>query len=183
MTREEALAAVKAHVKNKNLIKHMIAAEACMEALARKFGEDETKWGLSGLFHDIDYDTTADDPARHSVVGAEILEKLGVDPEIVYCVKVHNDYHGVPRLSLMDKALHAVDPLTGLIVASALIHPARKLAAINAEFVLNRFRESGFARGARREQIRRCEEIGLTLQEFVEIGVTAMQEKARELGL
>ena len=183
MTRNEALALVERNVKNKNLVKHMIAAEVCMRALASHFGEDEDNWGLAGLLHDIDYDSAGHDPHRHSLVGAEMLTDAGVDESVVYAVKVHNDMHGLPRLSLMDKALHAVDPLTGLIVASALIHPARKLAAIDTDFVLNRYGERGFARGANREQIRRCEELGLDLRDFIDICLRAMQANSAELGL
>lgn len=183
MTREEALELVKQNVKNKNLIKHMIAAEVVMAKLARRLGSDPGKWGLAGLLHDIDYDETAKDPQRHSILGAEMLEKAGVDPEIVYAVKVHNEAHGLPRISMMDKALYAVDPLTGLIVAAALIHPEKKLSAIDTQFVLNRFKESGFARGANREQIKACSELGLSLDEFVALGLEAMQEAADQLGL
>jgi len=183
MNRDEALDAVKAHVSNANLIKHMVAAEVCMRALARRLGQDEQKWGLAGLLHDIDYDSAGADPARHSLVGAEMLEGMGVDPDVVYAVRVHNDCHGLPRISAMDKALHAVDPLTGLIVASALIHPSKRLSAIDAGFVINRYHEKGFARGAKREQIALCSELGMELSEFVGVCVEAMQQNAAELGL
>ena len=183
MNREEALAAVKANVSNTNLIKHMVAAEVCMRALARRFGEDEQTWGLAGLLHDIDYDSAGADAARHSLVGAEMLDEMGVDPDVVYAVRVHNECHGLPRLSAMDKALHAVDPLTGLIVASALIHPSRKLAAIDVGFVINRYHEKGFARGAKREQIALCSELGMDLADFVGVCLEAMQQHAAKLGL
>jgi len=183
MNREEALAAVKANVSNANLIKHMVAAEVCMRALARRFGEDEQTWGLAGLLHDIDYDSAGADAARHSLVGAEMLDEMGVDPDVVYAVRVHNECHGLPRLSAMDKALHAVDPLTGLIVASALIHPSRKLAAIDVGFVINRYHEKGFARGAKREQIALCSELGMDLADFVGVCLEAMQQHAAKLGL
>ena len=183
MNRDEALAAVRAHVSNANLIKHMVAAEACMRALARRFGEDEQKWALAGLLHDIDYDSAGSDPARHSLVGAEMLQKMGVDPDVVYAVRVHNECHGLPRISTMDKALHAVDPLTGLIVASALIHPSKKLSAIDVGFVINRYHEKGFARGAKREQIALCSELGIELTDFVRVCLEAMQQYAAELGL
>ena len=114
MPRSEALEMVEANVTNLNLVKHMLAAEAIMRRLAGHFGQDVEKWGLAGLLHDIDRDVTGDDIQRHSAVAAEILTKAGVAEDIVYCVKVHNDAHGLPRRSLMDKALFAVDPLTGL---------------------------------------------------------------------
>ena len=183
MNREQAWQHVKQNVKNKNLQKHMLATEAVMRRLARYFGEDEEKWGLAGLLHDIDYQKTADDPARHSLVGADMLKDMGLAEEIVEAVKTHNDYHKIPRETNMAKALYAVDPLTGLIVAGALIKPEKKLSAIDAEFLLNRFEEKSFARGANREQIRTCSELGLELEEFLELGLEAMQEIAEDIGL
>jgi len=180
MQRSEALRLIKQNVKNRNLIKHMLAVEAIMRALARRFGE---LWGLAGLLHDIDYDKTRDDPEQHSLIGAEMLEELGVDPRIVYAVKVHNEAHGLPRKSLLDKALYAVDPLTGLIVAAALIRPEKRLDIVDTDFVLHRFNEKSFARGASRDQMRTCEELGLSLEEFVAIGLEAMKGIAGELGL
>lgn len=176
MNREEALKHVKENIKNKNLLKHMYATEAVMRGLAEKFNEDKDKWGIAGLVHDIDYDTTADDPERHSLVGGEMLEKLGYDKDIVYAVKAHNKVHGLERKSLMDKALFCSDPLTGLIVASALISPAKKLHAIDTQFVINRFYEKSFARGANREQIAACSDLGLTLEEFISIGLESMRQ-------
>lgn len=183
MTRDEALTLIEQHVTNMNLRKHMLAVEAVMRALARRLGQDDERWGLAGLLHDIDYDETAKDEERHSMVGADFLASLGIDPDIVYAVRVHNEAHGLPRNSQMDKALYAADPLTGLITSAALILPAKKLSAIDASFVMKRFGEKAFARGANREQIQRCSEIGLELEEFVQIGVEAMQGIAELLGL
>ncbi|MTI46952.1 HD domain-containing protein [Sporosalibacterium faouarense] len=183
MTREEALKHVKANIKNKNLFKHMLATEAIMQGLAEKFDEDVHKWGIAGLVHDIDYDETADDPHRHSIVGAEILEELGYDEDIVYSVKVHNDAHGLERKTTMDKALYSSDPLTGLIVAAALISPDKKLSKIDEDFILRRFDEKAFARGANREQIRACSEMGLELNDFISIGLNSMRNISKELGL
>lgn len=183
MTREEALELLERYMSNRNLMKHTLAVEAVMRRLARHFGEDAEHWGLAGLLHDIDYDQTAEDPARHTLVSAEILTAAGVPEDIVYAVKVHNDHHGLPRKTALDQALFAADPLTGLIVASALIHPEKKLAAIDASFVTRRFGESGFARGARRESIATCSELGLDLEEFTAMALEAMQGIAGDLGL
>lgn len=183
MDREAALRLVTENVSNQNLIKHMLAAEAIMRALAAHFGEDQDTWGLAGLLHDLDYDTTKDDMNTHSLVSSQMLTELGVGPEIAYAVKVHNEAHGDPRVSRLDKALYAVDPLTGLITAAALIRPEKKLSAVTAESVLKRFGEKSFARGANREQIKTCSEIDLTLDQFVAIGLAAMQSIADELGL
>lgn len=183
MNRDEALAELKKHVQNKNLLKHMYACEAVMRSLARRFGEPEEAWGLAGLLHDIDYDTTKDDPLRHSLVGAEMLTELGLPEDIVYAVKVHNEAHGLPRKSLLDKCLYATDPVTGLIVAGALIRPEKKLAAVDTAFLLNRFNEKSFARGANREQITACSEFDMTLEEFLAMSLEAMQGITKELGL
>lgn len=183
MDRNEALKLVQEKIKNKNLIKHCLAVEAVMRELVRHLGEDEEKWGLAGLLHDIDYEETKDAPDKHSLIGAEILEKLGLDAEIVVAVKVHNEAHGLPRETKMAKALFCVDPLTGLIVAAALVLSTRKLADLTPENILNRFKEKGFARGAKREHIALCSEIGLDLEEFIKTGLKAMQNISQDLGL
>ncbi|MEW6662600.1 MAG: HDIG domain-containing metalloprotein [Bacillota bacterium] len=183
MTRQEALELMQKNVANINLQKHCLAVEAVMRALARHFGVGEEAWGLAGLLHDIDYDQTKDDPDRHSLVGGKMLEDLGVAPEIVKAVKAHNDRHGLPRETLMEKALYCTDPVTGLVVAGALILPAKKLAALNVEFLMNRFHEKSFARGARRDTIQTCSELGLSLEKFLDISLEAMQGISDELGM
>jgi putative nucleotidyltransferase with HDIG domain len=183
MDRSEALTLVRKNVKNKNLVKHMLAVEAVMGALAGHLGEDEKKWRLVGLIHDLDYDQTADDPKRHGLVAARMLSEMDFPPDIIQAVRNHNEALGYLRETPLDKALYAADPVTGLIVAAALIHPDKKLSAIDSQFVLNRFGEKHFARGANREQIRSCLEIGLNLDSFINISLNAMQEAAGELGL
>lgn len=183
ITRDDALAAVKSNVRNKNLLKHMLAVEAIMRGLAQRLDENPDRWALAGLVHDIDYDMTADKPEEHSIKGAAMLSELGVDSDIVYAVKAHNEVHGLSRNRKMDKALYAADPLSGLIVAAALIHPDKKLASIDTEFILNRFSEKSFARGANREQISSCAELGLELAEFIQIGLESMQTISADLGL
>lgn len=183
MNRNLALQEVQNRIKNKNLIKHSLAVEAIMQELAEHFGQDTEKWGLSGLLHDIDYENTAEDPSRHSLEGAEILAGLGVEGDIIHAVKVHNSYHGLSRDSMMDKALYCADPVSGLVTAGALIRPSKNLDEVSAEFILKRFNEKGFARGANREQIQACSELDLTLEEFIEIAVRAMKKIKTDLGL
>jgi uncharacterized protein len=184
MTREDAIKLVQEKIQNQNLIKHCLAAEACMRELAENFSEDKDVWGLAGLLHDIDYETTKDDPKQHSIVGAEILGKEGYDKEIVEAVKTHNEAHGIAPETKMAKAIYCVDPLTGLIVASTLVLPSKKIADLTADNVINRFGEKGFAKGANREIIAKCEELlGLSLNEMVGICLKAMQGIAGELGL
>lgn len=183
MNREEALRLIKEKIKNQNLIKHSLAVEACMKALAKNFGENEEKWALAGLLHDIDYEETKDDSNLHSIKGAEFLEKLGIEKEIVEAVKTHNEAHGILPETQMAKALYCVDPLTGLIVAATLVLPSKKMADLTVENILNRFKEKSFAKGANREIILKCSEINLSLEKFVEICLGAMQGISTELGL
>ncbi len=184
MTREEGLKLLKENLSNQNLIKHCLAVEAIMRALAFYFGEDEEKWGLSGLLHDIDYEKVKDNLSQHSLAGAKILEDLGVDKEICQAVRAHNEAHGIPLETLLDKALFVTDPLTGLIVAATLVLPSKKIGDLTPENVLNRFKEKSFARGANREIIKKCEELlNLKLEEFVKISLKAMRGISQELGL
>lgn len=184
MTREKALEVLKQNIQNQNLIKHCLAVEVIMRALACHFGEDQEKWSLAGLLHDIDYEKTKNDPAQHSLVGAKMLEELGVEKDICQAVKVHNEAHGILPETLMEKALFVTDPLTGLIVAATLVLPSRKIKDLSVQNALNRFKEKAFARGANREIIKKSEELlGLKLEEFVKIGLEAMQGIAEELEL
>ncbi len=183
MKREEALSLVKEEVKNKNLLKHMLAVEAVMRRLAGELGEDEELWALAGLLHDLDYDKTVDDPERHGLLGAQILEERGLPEALIQAVKAHNPALGVERRTPMDKALYAADPVTGLLVAAALVHPQKKLAAIDLEFVMKRFKEKSFARGADRGQIETCRELNLSLEQFLALSLEAMQSIAADLGL
>ena len=183
MKRDEAVKLVKEKIKNQNLFKHCLAVEAVMMALAEYFNEDKEKWGLTGLLHDIDYEETKNDPYKHSLIGGEILEKLGLDKEIVEAVKSHNEIHNLPRETKLAKALFCTDPITGLIVAATLVLPSKKINDLTVENVLNRFKEKSFARGANRQAILSCSEIGLSLEEFIKISLQAMQQIAKDLGL
>ncbi len=181
VSRDELLRLLYQKVKTKNLIKHMLATEACMRALADRMGEDMEKWGLVGLVHDIDYEETKDNFAQHGLVSARMLKEMGLPQDIIDAVKAHAGKK--EPTTKMEWALYAVDPLTGLIVAAALMHPSKSLRGIDRDFVLRRFKEKRFAAGANRDQIRQCEKLGLTLEEFIDICVKAMQGIAKELGL
>jgi len=181
LTRKEALKIIKKYVKNRNLIKHMIATEAVMRGLAKRLGYDEELWGLAGLLHDVDYDMTKDEPEKHGLVSIELLKEFNLPVEILNAIKAHS---GKKELETpIEKALYAADPITGLIVAAALIRPEKKLDVIDVKFVMNRFKEKSFARGANREQIKSIENLGLSLEEFVEIALNAMKNVALEIGL
>lgn len=183
MKREELVAEVKKRVPTKNLFKHILAVEAVMRRVAKELGQDEDRWGAAGLLHDIDYEETKTDPHTHSLLSGKIAKEFGYDDEIVHAVEAHNEAHGIPRESLMDKVLYSADPLTGLIVAAALVSPTKKLKDIDAGFVLNRMGEKAFARGANRDIIKACSEFGMDVDRFVELGLEAMQGISDDLGL
>jgi putative nucleotidyltransferase with HDIG domain len=183
MDRDEVLDSIRANVENENLVKHMLASEAIMRALARHLGEDEEEWGLTGLLHDIDVELTNGDMNSHSKLGADLAREMGASEEISHAILCHNEAHGVPLESKLDRALFCADPLTGLIIAAALVRPDKKLAGVEARSVRKRFKEKSFAAGANREQIARCSELGIELDQFIELGLKSMQEIADDLGL
>ena len=181
MTRDYAVKLIREKIKNNNLFKHCLAAEACLKELAVHLGEDQEKWGLAGLMHDIDYEETVNQPSRHGIIGAEILEKNGIEPDIIHAVKVHAGHIG-PENKL-DWALFAADPVTGLIVASALMHPDKKLQSLDTDFIMRRYKEKRFAAGANREQIASCSNLGLEIEQFISICLKGMQKISDNLGL
>ncbi len=185
MNREEALQLIKKYVKNKNSIKHMLAVEVVMRSLAKRFGEPEDKWAVAGLLHDIDMEIVdyRNNEEQHGVVGADILRKEGVEEDIIDAVLAHNAATGKKRETLMEKAIFAVDPLTGLIVASVLVLPEKKIENISTDSVMNRFKEKSFAKGANREVILSCKEMDMDLEEFISVSLLAMQEISEDLEL
>ncbi len=183
MTRKEALEYIKANVKNENMVNHMLATEAIMRALARRLGEDEEEGGLTGLLHDIDVELTGGDMKAHSKLGADLARELGASETMAHAILCHNETHGIPLETKLDKALFCADPLTGLIIAATLVRPDKKLAGLEAKSVIKKFGQKSFAAGANRQHIAQCSEIGLELGEFIELGVEAMQGIAADLGL
>jgi predicted hydrolase (HD superfamily) len=181
--RPQVAALVSEHVTNENLRRHMLACEAIMRALAKRLGEDPDEWGLAGLGHDLDVELTADDPSKQGVIAAEKVTALGGSPEVAHAMAAHNDLTGVATESRLDVALVAADQLSGLITAAVLIRPDKSLAQVQLKSLRKRYRETAFARGADRESIARCQELGLDLDEFMTIGLEAMQGIAGGLGL
>jgi putative nucleotidyltransferase with HDIG domain len=181
MTRDDALSLLKTHLKNKNLVKHCLSVEACMKALAVRLGYDPEPWALAGLIHDLDYELTEKSPERHTDESVRILEANGFETAVIHAVRAHAGK--VSCENPMDWAIFSVDPLTGLVIAAALMHPDKKLAAIDLEFVKRRYKEKSFARGARREEIEQCRNLGLELDQFIAVALAAMQGIAADLGL
>ncbi len=184
ITRKEGLELVRSYLKNDNLVNHCLASEAVLRAMAERLGEDPEKWGLAGLLHDLDSETQPD-LVTHTSEAVTILTEKGIDPEIVEAIKLHNTtaWPGEHRTTVFHHALAAGETITGLIIASALVNPARKLAAVKAKSVRKRYKEKAFARGADREIIAECEQAGIPLADFCEMSLIAMQAIAEDLGL
>ncbi len=181
MTREQALELVEQHVKNRNLVKHCLAVEACMRDFAARFGQDPEPWGLAGLLHDLDYEYTVEKPAEHTEKTAAMLAGQGLGEEIIHAIKAHN--LRVEPVSKMDLSLLTIDPASGFVIACALMHPDKKLGSLDLAFLRKRFKEKSFAKGASREQMEGCARLGMALDEFLTLCLGAMQRIAPQLGL
>ena len=183
LNRDDAFALLTEHTENINLIKHMLAVEAAMRAYARKFGRDENLWGITGLLHDFDYEKHPT-PKEHPMFGVAILEEKGYPEAMIHAIKAHAPYLGVPRESLLDKALFAVDELTGFIVAVTLMQPTKKLADLKVSSVRKKIKQKGFARNVSREDIIiGAEELGIELDDHIAFVRDAMNDISDDLGL
>jgi putative nucleotidyltransferase with HDIG domain len=183
MSRADDLALVREYTQSESLIRHMLAVEAAVRAYARKYAEDEEKWGTVGLLHDFDYERWPD-PPDHPLKGSEILRERGYPNDVIYAIKSHADYlEDCPRVSLMDKTLYACDELCGFITACALVRPGR-LDGLKAKSVRKKMKTASFAAAVNRDDITNgAEDLGVDLNEHIDFCITAMQENAAELGL
>jgi putative nucleotidyltransferase with HDIG domain len=187
-SREEVLALQHEYTKSDSLRKHMLAVEAAMRAYAVKFGEDADRWGLAGLIHDFDYERHPN--AEHSstdghpAYGVGVLRQRGWPEDILQAILGHATYSGVPRESLMAKTLFAVDELTGLVTATALVRPSRSLHEVDARSVKKKMKDKAFARGVNRDDVLLgAQELGVDLDEHIQFVVDAMKGTADALGL
>ncbi len=184
MRRNEAERLLKKYVRNEKMLYHCYASEAVMCALANKLGRNEEKWGLAGLLHDIDTEITNADPQKHALVAEELLRDEGLDEDILDAIKMHNKHAtGQERTTEFQHALAAGETITGLIYATALIYPDKKIKDVKVKSVTKRMKQSAFAASVSRENIMECEKIGLPLNEFTEIALNAMKEIASKIGL
>jgi putative nucleotidyltransferase with HDIG domain len=182
--RDQAMELLHKHLAQPNMIKHCLASEAVMRALAKHLNEDEELWGLAGLLHDLDAEATADDMAIHTHQTVEILTEIGVDPQIIDAIHMHNEEaHDKKRSSRLHHALAAGETITGLITATALVYPDKKLASVKPKSVRKRIKERQFAAGANRDIIKECELIDIPLPDFCDLCLEAMQGIAADLGL
>ncbi|WP_273843703.1 HDIG domain-containing metalloprotein [Rubrobacter calidifluminis] len=182
MDREEAWNLVRRWTESESLRKHMLAVEAAMRAYARRFGEDEERWGITGLLHDLDYEKHPT-PEEHPMTGVRELERLGYPQDVIDAIKGHATYLNFPRETLMAKTLYAVDELTGFIVACALVRP-QGLEGLGAKSVRKKMKQKSFAASVNREDIvRGAEELGVDLNEHIEFVASALRERNGELHL
>lgn len=187
MNKQQALDLLHAHLQSVNLRKHCYSVGAAMKALAGKFGGDAEKWEIVGLLHDGDYEMTKSDPAKHTIVMLEWLKASGVtDTEILSAISSHNFAHtgqNEPKGNL-EWSLYCCDELTGLIIAVTLVRPEKKLLAVTVESVMKKWGLKAFAAGVDRNQIAKCKEkLGIELNDFIQLVLTAMQGIHEQLGL
>ncbi|MFH2050074.1 MAG: HDIG domain-containing metalloprotein [bacterium] len=181
ISREEAYNLVIEKIGVNNLLKHIVAVEAGMRRLAEHFNEDVELWGLTGLLHDLDYNETKEDEPRHTYITAEWLKEYNLPEEMLHAIHAHPGH--IRCKSRLDWALYSVDPTTGFLVACALMHPSKKLSAIDSEFMLRRFKEKRFAAGATRENMAACSNLNLELEEFLLLVHEGMLTITDQLGL
>lgn len=183
ITRKEAQMLLEKHIGSENMRKHCYASEAVMRALARRLGKDEEEYGIAGLLHDIDVEITNADPNTHGPFAANLLEGK-ITPEALDAIVMHNEVAtGKERFTAFQHALAAGETITGLITATALVYPDKKVASVRVKSITKRMKEKAFAASVKRENILECEKIGLTLDEFAELSLTAMQEISEKIGL
>jgi len=184
MTRDEALNLLKQYVQNEKMIYHSLSSEAVLRALAKKLGRDEEKWALAGLLHDIDVEVTNADPKTHSLKARELLADYMLDEDILDAISMHNEVAtGKPRETEFQHALAAGETITGLIYATALVYPDRKIAPVKPKSITKRMKQKAFAASVNRDIIMECEKISIPLPEFVEISLNAMKGIGEEIGL
>lgn len=184
ISRDEALNLMMQYIPQDNLRKHCLATEAIMRSLANKLGYDEEVWGIAGLLHDLDYVETKDRMDRHGLITENILKSKGVSEEITGVIKTHNAENlGLQRTDFFEHALTAAECITGLVVATALVYPDKKLASVKPKSITKRMKQKEFARNVNREYIKECEKIGIPLADFAVLSLEAMRTISDDLGL
>lgn len=180
MKKDKAIKLLREHVKNENLIKHCLSVGAIMKGLAKELGEDEERWEIIGILHDLDYEYTKDNPELHAKKTVEILGEELTEEER-NAILAHNNH--APLNTKMDYALYSADPISGLVTAAVLVRPDKKIEGLKVKSLKKKFKDKSFAAGANRENIKKIEEIGIELSRFFEISIESMKGIAEELGL
>ena len=182
ISRENAYKLLNQHIQNANMIKHCVASEAVLRVIALKMDKDPDEWGLAGLLHDIDVEITNADPYKHGPYAAIILEGL-LTPEAIDAIVMHNEVAtGMERTTAFQHALAAGETITGLIMATAMVYPDKKLMSVKTKSITKRMKEKAFAASVNRETILECELIGIPSNDFAEMALGAMQGISDELG-
>jgi putative nucleotidyltransferase with HDIG domain len=176
MNRDNAFELLKNYVKNPKLISHCIASELIMRKLSEYFGENEEEWGLAGLLHDIDVEITNADPKTHGQVGLKILSDAGIPEKVIEAISRHNEYSSpMPRITRLDHALASGETISGIIFATALVYPDKKISSVKPSSVIKRMKDKRFAASVKRENIMECEKIGIPLMDFVSLCLDALK--------
>ncbi len=184
ITREAATDLLHKYITKENMINHCLASEQVLRALAARLGHDADTWGLAGLLHDIDVEITQADPLTHGQVAIGILREAGVDEEVIEAISLHNEESTeIPRSKPLHHALAAGETITGLIVATTLVYPEKKLEVVKTKSVVKRMKEKAFAASVKRESIMECERLGLGIDEFAALSIEAMKSIAPRMGL
>jgi putative nucleotidyltransferase with HDIG domain len=183
LNRKEAYELLRKNLHTENLVKHSLAVEAILQATAKKLGEDEQLWGLTGLLHDLDYDFTKNEPSRHSQITVKVIDGL-IPEEGINAIKAHNyQYTAQVPQTYLDKSLIAADAVSGLIIAAALVMPSKKLTDVTPKTLQEKFKDKSFAAGCNRKRIELCADMELELQVFLELSLNALKNIADTLGL
>jgi len=183
ISRENATKLLNQHIQNANMIKHCVASEAVLRAIAQKLNKNQEEWGLAGLLHDIDVEITQADPYKHGPYAAIMLDGL-LTPEAIDAIVMHNEMAtGKERTTVFQHALAAGETITGLIMATAMVYPDRKLASVKTKSITKRMKEKAFAASVKRENILECELFGIPINDFAEMALIAMQKISPELGM
>jgi uncharacterized protein len=183
ISRENALKLLNQHVKSLNMIRHSLASEAVLRSIALKLGKDQEEWGIAGLLHDVDVEITNADPLRHGPYSAGLLEGL-LSSEAIDAIVMHNEMAtGKERSTVFQHALAAGETITGLIIATAMVYPDKKLVSVKTKSITKRMKEKAFAASVKRENILECESIGIPIDQFAELALVAMQGISDELGM
>lgn len=182
-SRAQAWALLNEHTRSPQLLKHALGVEAAMRGYARRLGQDEELWGITGLVHDLDYDRHPS-LEEHPFVGVEILRRHGYPEDLVHAVLAHADHTGVARESLLDRGLYAVDELVGFIVAVALIRPSRSIVDLPVSSVVKKLKDKAFCRAVDREHLRGAADgLDLPLRDHIENVIASLREVAQPLEL
>ena len=182
--REEAVKLMEDYLQGDSLRKHCYATEAVMRAMAERLGHDPELWGIAGLLHDLDYEETKDRPGEHGLKTAEILKEKGVSEQVIGAIKAHNaESLGIQRETDLDIALTCSECITGMVVATTLVYPDKKVSSVKPSSIIKRMKQKEFAKNVNRDLIRKCEDLHIPVDEFAELSLKAMAKISDLLGL